>query len=160
MSIEQMIFDRAKLNGWNDAAANLLVAQAKHETANFTSHVFDTDNNLFGYNYAGQSLASPGLAQPGGGNYAHYDNYQDSIDDVLGWFARREAEGAFIINSLTTPQAYAQALKDAGYYTGPLTAYLNGLARYLGNLTSTQFAGLGVIVLVALFFLIFVNRKR
>ena len=48
---QQTIFYAAKQTGLTDDQARIIVAQAQHETLNFTSGVFIDDNNCFGLKY-------------------------------------------------------------------------------------------------------------
>lgn len=61
------------------------IAQAKVESANFTSKVYQTDNNMFGMKVNSRPFESPGLMSPEGQPYAHYERDFDSIRDFVAW---------------------------------------------------------------------------
>lgn len=162
MTIEERIFQTAKngtsINpaGLPDSLANLVVAQAKHESANFTSNFFKKYNNAFGYSYV-----SGGRYQlPGGGTKADngipiaaYSSVEDSTREIVDWIYRRRKAGTFPINlgSITTPEQYAQLLKDAGYYGDSLSNYLRGLKNFFSDSPVKATAGTIVIAVAAFF---------
>jgi len=114
--------------------ADLMVAQAKHETGNFTSRAFLQDNNAFGYSFVpgGYWQLGPGLIADNGKPVARYATIEDSTAEIVDWIYRRISEGKFPanLNDITTPDQYAQLLKGAGYYGDTLQNYLEGLRRW------------------------------
>lgn len=121
---------------WRD-----IVDQARLETDNYTSNVFKTDNNLFGYKYVTGATYQdgPGLLSPEGDNYAHYDSVENSIHEISGWWQRRVGEDNFNLASLTDLTAFANALKQFGYYGSSAEAYALRLAA-VDKLVSVQAA--------------------
>jgi Mannosyl-glycoprotein endo-beta-N-acetylglucosaminidase len=119
--------------------ALLPLAQAVHESANFTSHVFDANNNCMGMT-APQSRDSTALNR-GGKGYAMYSSPADGIADIFYWL---EAFGltddvkldAFLQSGryATDKQYYAKvqkqvaAQKAAGNYIDPLLIYAGATA--------------------------------
>ena len=117
--------------------ANLLVAQAAHETSNFTSRFFRDYNNAFGYSYAGSRYQSgAGGIADNGQPIGVYPSVADSTREVVDWIYRRQREGKFPADlaTITTPEQYAKLLKDAGYYGDTLSNYTAGLKRFFVNL--------------------------
>lgn len=113
------------------ALATLMVAQAKHETANFTSPVFKNNNNAFGYKYfAGSSYQlGRGTGAPkseGSTPYAKYTNVGQSAREVAAWILRRKK--SFI--GVTNYVQYASKLKEHGYYGATFQVYVNGLKNW------------------------------
>jgi hypothetical protein len=106
-----------------------IVAQAKHETNDFTSKVYKENQNLFGMKWTegrrGQ-VASKGLQSPEGNHYAKYLTDSTSIIDLLIWFDVKK----FPLSVLSVNE-YAQALKDRGYFTDGLSNYISGLKRWM-----------------------------
>jgi hypothetical protein len=100
------------------------IAQCRLESNNYTSNVFKTNNNLNGYKYvAGAEFQDgPGLMSPEGDNYANYDSVENSAHELSGWWARRAAAG-LDLSTLTSIDAYAQALANAGWYKSAEPAY-------------------------------------
>ena len=132
-SIEKTIFNLLIKSGIPAPLSLLIVAQAKHETAKggipFTSYSYFTRNNLFGYGFvSGNKLQSGngGKHPEDGGYYAKYDSIENSILDVAGWYKRRKA----IFFPITDKAEFAQALKNAKYYTGPTAHYTAGLKKF------------------------------
>lgn len=114
--------------------ALLIVAQAKHETNNFTSKVFQENNNAFGYKYIkGATLQlEHGRMSPEGNAYAHYKNLKNSTKEIIAWIYRRVKEKKFPnLDTIKTPQQYAIYLKITGYYTDTIHNYTMGLKKFL-----------------------------
>ncbi|MCC6288105.1 MAG: glucosaminidase domain-containing protein [Chitinophagaceae bacterium] len=134
---ETAVYNTAINNEVSADVALLIVSQARHESANFSSNVFKQNNNAFGYKYVGQSGASQGTAAPSseGGYYAKYDSLEDSALEVVNWWKRRIRQG--VINDwsdIATPDSYALALKKAGYYGDSLANYTAALKTWLKGL--------------------------
>lgn len=130
------IYNTVKGEGYSDTLASIITAQGAHESSNWTSSVFKGTNNSFGYKYFAGSPFQTGKYAPGaegGGNYAKYANVADSTHEVLAWLRRREKEGKLKIANLTTPEAYAAALKSSGYFGASLESYTNALVNHLAN---------------------------
>lgn len=64
----------------------IIFAQARLETGNFTSRAFREQNNLFGLHVARQR---PTLAKKGKGRLAHYSSWRDSVVDYAFLVADR-----------------------------------------------------------------------
>lgn len=124
-----------------DPISKIITAQSGHETGGWTSNIWLSNNNGFGYGYQGNGV------------YNSYPSIQDSIDDVVGWLDRH-APG---YETFTDPDTYAQALKNAGYYTDAESNYSNGITRWLNdNLQLVAGGSVAVLVgLVLLFYLVF-----
>lgn len=64
----------------------LILAQAKHETGNFTSDIFKTGNNLFGMKV---STATPdGFIETG--EYKGHAQYKNAFDSIKDYFVRQK----------------------------------------------------------------------
>lgn len=139
----QIIFDTAISRGLNDTTAKLLVAQSAHETGNWTSNAFKQHNNGFGYMYLKGSkwqTGSKGLIADNKAPVADYKSLVESTNEIIDWLKRREGEGKFKIAELTTPEKYAKALKDSGYYGAAYSTYLGGLYGGLKKWTSNLYS--------------------
>lgn len=154
MDTAKLIFDAARSNGMPVNLANFIVAQARHETADFTSLVFRNCNNAFGYKFVGQAGAAGCSNAPEGGQYAKYGDIADSVKELTGWIRRRQNAGIFPANlvSIDTAAKYAQLLKLGGYYGDPAEVYANGLRRFAVNYGVPIAAGGLALVLVAWLF--------
>jgi len=106
-----------------------ILAQAKLESANFTSKVYLTDHNYFGMKFIngrrGQ-VASQGLKSPEGDYYAHYLTDSASVLDLLKWFEYKN----FPV-SVSDAREYATELKNRNYFGAPLESYIKILETYL-----------------------------
>ena len=106
-----------------------IVAQAQHETGNFTSTVYLQDHNLFGMKWTnggrGQ-IATQGIQSPEGDHYAHYANDSESVIDLLKWMAYTNFP-----TTVTDVNQYGTELKNRGYFTAGLTSYVGALLNWL-----------------------------
>lgn len=105
-----------------------IIAQARFETADFTSKVYNTDYNMFGMKGATKrkQLGEPGLVASDGGRYQHYKNDTQSLRDLFLYFDYVK----FPITVGGTEQ-YSSELKTRGYYTADQQTYTNGLNQYV-----------------------------
>jgi flagellum-specific peptidoglycan hydrolase FlgJ len=105
-----------------------MVAQSKHESANYTSKVYLTDNNMFGIKWINSpsQKATKGLLSPEGNHYAHFASDTDSLVDLLRIFEVKK----FPV-SVESADQYAKELQSRGYFTDGLANYTNGLKRFL-----------------------------
>lgn len=134
MSIEQRIRTAARLKGMPANMQQLLVAQAKHETANFNSNAFKQNKNLYGYKRFAKSdyQIGNGITSSEGDPYAAYASIEDSVKEVCDWIKRRQKEGKFPEDlRFVDADQYAGYLKDAGYYGDSVANYTRGLKHYL-----------------------------
>ena len=143
--------------------AYLLVAQAKHETGNFTSKFFKQYNNAFGYSYVsgGKYQTGSGTIADNGQPIAVYPDIESSTKEVIDWIYRRQKEGKFPANleTITTPETYAQLLKASGYYGDTLSNYLKGLKNFFSYNIPPASIGGGLLLLTAAAILWYVWRK-
>jgi len=144
--------------GVPDTLAALMVAQAKHESGNFSSNLFQKYNNAFGYSYpaSGPSkwMIGAGSIADNGRPIAAYKNIQDSTREIVDWIYRRVKEGKFPANldTIRTPEEYALLLKNAGYYGDTFANYFRGLTSFFKAPAGQGVAALvGVSVLVWFF---------
>lgn len=143
----QIIYNTLKGDGIPDPLSLFVVAQAKHETANFTSNVFKTCNNAFGYKAV--FGATPCTQAPEGGSYKFYPGgVVDSAHELSAYLKRRVADGKFpALQTITSPEQYATLLKNAGYYGAPLNEYIAGLLRWIQRYDSA-ILGTGSVLLI------------
>ena len=64
MTNDQLIYNTAIKAGFKPTAAKLIVAQARLESADYTSPVFRNNNATSGMKYIGQPLARRGTLAP------------------------------------------------------------------------------------------------
>jgi len=149
MSIDKQIYDQAIKRGLTPTVANLLIAQARLESADYNSNVFKQNTNAFGYKFVGQSGATRGTVAPKSewpnantpGYYAKYKTVSDSANEVINWLFRRQQEGKFLVNQLTTAGKYASGLKAGNYYGSSAADYGNGLTAKLKKIDFTSSSG-------------------
>lgn len=138
----------------------LLVAQARHETGNYTSNFFKYNNNLFGYSYVpgGRYQSGPGNIADNGQPIASYPDLKSSVYELIDWIYRRQKEGKFpVLSEVVSPDQYAALLKSSGYFTDSVSNYAAGLKRFfLNNPVAATGGGLLILAIV----LSFIFRRR
>jgi len=139
MTIEERIFNQAKNGtavnpGLPATLSSLLIAQAAHETADFTSPFFRNYNNAFGYSYipGARYQVGPGSLADNGTPIAVYNSLEDSVKEIIDWIYRRVADGKFPkdLSTITTPEQYATLLRNSGYFTDSATNYAAGIRSF------------------------------
>lgn len=121
--------------GLPDQISKIITAQSGHETAGWTSNVFLTLNNAFGFGYTG------------GGAYYGYNSIEDSVSDVVNWLSNNVPG----FQNITDPDQYAAAIQAKGYFTDNLSTYENGIENWFNaNLALGAGIGIGGVVLAAI----------
>jgi flagellum-specific peptidoglycan hydrolase FlgJ len=160
MSIENEIYTAltgtAKLS---DSLAKIIIAQAKHESGAFKSHVATANNNAFGMKFPSVRkspyISGKGTAAPKseGANmyYAKYSSFANSALDLVEWLKYNHVD----VSKITTITEYANILKSKGYFGVSVASYIAGLTKELGSLPSiaavkTSFPILAAIALAGL----------
>ena len=162
---DQTIYDTAVADGIPDTLALFMVAQARHETGNYTSRFFTIGKNAFGYSYVPGAKWQLDLGGPNADNgvpIAQYASVQNSVHELTDWIRRRQAGGIFPQNlsNITTPQEYARLLKAAGYYQDTLQNYTNGLVNWLQQIGSNLFSAKGTTITAIIIILLVAFRKK
>jgi flagellum-specific peptidoglycan hydrolase FlgJ len=115
--------------------ADIIVAQAKHETGNFTSPNYKNYNNAFGmgcakirpsdYEYCRITTINGKKHE-----YAVYKNPEQSFKDLLLYLDYNRLPN---FDSVQTNKVeyYVTWLKQKGYYTASYQEYLNGVKSFL-----------------------------
>jgi len=137
MNNEQIIYTTAVQEGVPSEVAVLMVQQAKVESANFKSNLFNESFNAYGMKIPskrkspyirGVSPVNPPAIE-GVGGYAAYRNLADSIKDLIHYFKFRDVDW----NKIKTAQTYAGYLKSRGYYGPDQEVYTNMMLRYYND---------------------------
>jgi hypothetical protein len=154
---DQEIYNLAIQEGYTPIVAKLIVAQARLESANYTSNVLKCNNNMYGMKYVGQLLATRGTLAPdseisrgcsssGSGcnrigvgscnNGDYYAKFNTPIDSVRDTIARlykitRKGVGFNELNSATDSLTFATLLKQRDYFGVSANSYAAGLSARL-----------------------------
>jgi len=109
--------------------SQLILAQAKHETNNFTSPVFLNQNNAFGMKEAFKRKDQPGRSEEGK-TFRTYDSVTDSVKDLIDLYEWNNLDP-----TIKTSYDFSTALKKVNYYGNSNTVqqYSNGIARWLNE---------------------------
>lgn len=131
--------------GYNlpDAIAKIITAQSGHETAGWTSNVFRSLNNAFGFGFTG------------GGNYYGYNSIEESVTDVINWLSAKVPG----FQDITDPDIYATAIRGQGYYTDSESNYAQGIWDYIDD-NLQLVAGVSVAAVVGIGLLIFLLIQK
>lgn len=153
-STEKIIFDTCRAEGLPVILSNLVTAQSKHESDDYTSNIFKTCNNCFGYKYVGQALATQGLKSPENDYYAKYATVADSAKELARWILRRVKEKKFPadLTTIKSPKQYAELLKACGYYGDNVKNYTAGITKFFKDYSTGISAAAILIAGAALFF--------
>lgn len=126
--IDQLIYDTAIKQGFSPVAAKLIVAQARFESADYTSSVFRANLNTSGMKYIGQPLASRGTPAPSNERtcnltcnsdfYAKFGSVQDSATDKIVRLYSRTMGGVTPeqLKNVKDADEFARLLKKRRYY--------------------------------------------
>jgi hypothetical protein len=154
MNLDTQIYQLARKNGFLDSAAKLIVAQARLESADYTSNVFRKNNNMFGMKYLGsrQPLAVKGTLAPinersalciadkskckNNDFYAAYTSPINSAKDLIERLFKINIGGVSPdeLKKSDTPEIYAKLLKLRKYYGSSENNYAKGLKAKLQKL--------------------------
>lgn len=136
MNLDQEIYNLAIQEGFSPIASKLIVAQARLESANYGSNVFNNNNNMYGMKFIGQDkqpLATRGTLAPlnersdscsKGGTcvdrdyYAKYNNPIDSAKDVIQRLYKKTRNGIGFneLRDVKDAQEFANKLKTRNYF--------------------------------------------
>jgi hypothetical protein len=182
---DQIIYDTAIQEGFNPAAAKLIVAQARFESADYTSNVFNKNLNTSGMKYIGQPLATRGSLAPfnersskcqkegicaNGDHYAKFASVSDSAKDKIQRNYNRTIKGVTPeqLKNVKDADEFAKLLKQRGYYGDKESIYAAGLKAKLIRIQIVEFVeknkntlillGAG-LVLVGISYYIFTKNK-
>jgi flagellum-specific peptidoglycan hydrolase FlgJ len=112
-------------NGFAWQQARLIVAQAAHETAGFTSPVFLTNNNPFGMKEAKVRQTTARGTRLG---HAWYNSIEEAVQDYKLWWQYNR-----MLSFYGSAEVFANVLKTKGYYEASISEYVKGM-NYWFNL--------------------------
>ncbi len=129
---EEKVFYTCLKHGLDSTMAKLIVAQARHESGNFTSRLFRKHNNAFGVKYSkwrkySLALNGNGKAENRSG-YATYSSVDSSTVDVLMWLCTKSDL------KFKSSADYARWLKSIHYYEANEKLYKNALNAHLNKI--------------------------
>jgi len=109
-----------------------IVAQAKHETGNFQSGVYNNNLNMFGMLMPRKrpTLATPGTPsrETPGAFWAKFKTDGDSIRDLFLWMDYTKFPLL-----VSDADEYANELKQRSYYGDTVTNYSNALKAWISK---------------------------
>lgn len=177
---DQIIYDTAIGEGFTPTAAKLVVAQARFESADYSSNVFKNNLNTSGMKYIGQPLASRGTPAPkneqrcnGGCDsdyYAKFKSVGDSAKDKIVRLYNINMRGVSPaqLKNAKSAEEFADLLKRRGYYGGNQAQYARGLQAKLLRIQVVEFVsknknvlliGLGLLAIAGSYYLFTKKNK-
>ena len=169
--IDQVMYDTAIKQGFTPVAAKLIVAQARFESADYTSAVFRANMNTSGMKFIGQPLASRGTPAPAnertcnltcnGDFYAKFGSVQDSATDKVVRLYSKTMGGVTPeqLKNVKDADEFARLLKKRRYY-GPsaygtagaekeISQYAGGMRAKLLKINVLEFVKKNSTLLIA-----------
>jgi len=110
-------------NGIPFRFAQIITAQAAHETYNFSSRIFIENHNLFGMKLA-KIRKTLAISERYG--HATFRTLEDSVKDLILYFEAQRIDKNFIDSD-----TYVETLKNKGYFEANLQEYQKGVAYFL-----------------------------
>lgn len=120
-TIKDRIVNTLVENGVNPITATFVFAQAAHETGNFTSPLFFSNNNCFGMKPPKTYVVAIG-EQFG---YANYKSIEDSAKAMAIYLQAHNLAGG-----LSTLDQYVNNLHNQNYFEADLQEYVNGVRHF------------------------------
>lgn len=161
---DQVIYNEAIAQGVPANVAINIVAQARHESGNYTSPLYLNYNNAFGYGYSTSALNNPYQSGPATGPYAAYATLTDSVDNLVAWLTWHINNGDFAWTDLVDAANYATSIRSVGYYTDLLNNYVSGMQTALQAINidpgTAQAIGTGSVILILIGLLWLVASDR
>ena len=153
---DQIIYETAVREGFSPTAAKFVVAQARFESADYSSNVFKNNLNTSGMKYVGQPLAERGTLAPANERsqscrnqnvcrnsdyYAKFDSVADSAKDKIQRNFNLTLKGVRPeqLKNAKTPEEFATLLKQRGYYGDTVANYTRGLKAKLMRIQVVEF---------------------
>lgn len=180
--IDQAVYNTAIEQGFNPIAAKLIVAQARFESADYTSSVFKNNNNTSGIKYIKQANAVQGTLSPEGNYYAKFNTVQDGINDKIVRLYNITMRGIAPqqLKDSTSADDFARKLKQRGYYgdaaygtseaESDISNYSRGMKAkllkikvlefYNNNKTSINFGVIGATLIAITLYIYYIKKKK
>jgi hypothetical protein len=121
MTIKDRIVNTLTDNGVNPITATFVFAQAAHETGNFTSPLFFSNNNCFGMKPPQKYIVAIGERF----GYANYKSIEDSAKAMAIYLQAHNLSGG-----LSTIDQYVTNLHNQNYFEADLQEYMNGVKHF------------------------------
>ena len=153
---DQIIYETALKQGFSPIAAKLVVAQARFESADYSSNVFKNNLNTSGMKYIGQPLATKGTLAPANerseacrnkgvcvnsDHYAKFSSVSDSAKDKIDRLYNKTMGGVTPqqLKNVKTAEEFAALLKKRKYYGSSESEYARGLKSKLMRIQVVEF---------------------
>lgn len=108
--------------GFNSLTARYLVAQAAHETSNFTSKIFRENNNLFGMKFP-KVRKTTAIGERYG--HAIYNSLKESVEDIALYHKALALPTVF-----KDTNSFVEALKAKKYFEADVEDYKKAVNHF------------------------------
>ena len=173
MTNDEVVYSVGINNGLPTEVATWLAAQARLESGQYTSNLFEQCNNAFGYKYVKQAIATQGILAPESewnnpnipGYYAAYPDLATSALEIVKWIKRRIKQGVFTMQDISTAEGYANGFKAAGYFGETAYEYYADLVAILKKYFSNTIAyvknnpGAAILIAFVVIFAVASSKK-
>lgn len=118
--IQKILID----SGYSPSMARMIAAVSRHETGNYTSHVFKTLNNMFGMRFPRERQTT--ALHESDSKYSVYASPADSVRDMVLYLDARRYPFTF-----RGPADLVSFMKSKAYFEDSESNYLAGVERAL-----------------------------
>ena len=126
MELDLLIQKILRESGYSPEMARLVAAVSRHETGNYTSHVFKTLNNMFGMRFP--RIRQTTALYESDSKYSVYADPSDSVRDMVLYLDARRFPA-----DIDTAFDLVTEMKERGYFEDSFENYLRGVERALPN---------------------------
>jgi hypothetical protein len=130
MEYDQLIQQILRGAGYSPNTARIVAAVSRHETGNYTSHVFKTLNNMFGMRYP-RIRETTALYESRDSKYSVYSSPADSVRDLVLYLSA----GRYPFH-VDNARDLVSLMKQKGYFEDSFENYLQGVERALPNVAT------------------------
>lgn len=123
-----LLHDKLTAAGYDEKLAQMILAQALHETGNLSSNLFVNYNNPWGMMQPLKRKTTSKGATPSG--FASYANLSDAVDDFIYYLDNFKYE-----KSYPDVRTYVAELKKKGYFTDTFTNYYAATQKWYNSLS-------------------------
>lgn len=123
--IQKILID----SGYSPNMARMIAAVSRHETGNYSSHVFKTLNNMFGMRFP--TIRKTTAISESDSKYSVYHSPADSVRDMVLYLDARQYPTNF--NSVAD---LVSTMKAKGYFEDSESNYLHGVERALSKVAT------------------------
>lgn len=124
-----IIYSYFSAYGFDDFLCKCFVAQSAHETAGWTSDLFNNANNCFGMKYVANSRVSGNM-----NGYAMYNTIENSCNDMRTWYNVNRNKLMSLPLVISSISDYVTFLNNYNYFEDNYDNYLKGCTDFYNEI--------------------------